>query len=236
MTKQVLLENVSFRYGKTGPLIVDHVSCEICSGDFIGIIGPNGGGKTTLTQIMLGLLQPTCGRISTYSTRENSPLSIGWVPQHFAYDAAFPITVKETVLSGRLATLPWYGRYTKQDHEAAEEALHTVDLLPYRDSCFSHLSGGQIQRVLLARALAARPEFLLLDEPTANIDPANQQKILQILSALNQHCTILMITHDLHHTAGCFNKVFFMNKKLTALADTKTISERFCCNTFGKNS
>ncbi|UFT34924.1 metal ABC transporter ATP-binding protein [Chlamydia trachomatis] len=234
MTKQLILENVSFRYGKTGPWIVDHVSCEVHSGDFIGIIGPNGGGKTTLTQLMLGLLQPVCGKIFTCFTQENRPLSIGWVPQHFAYDAAFPITVKETVLSGRLATLPWYGRYTKKDHDAAEEALHTVDLLEYKDSCFSHLSGGQIQRVLLARALSARPKFLLLDEPTANIDPSNQQKILQILSDLNKHCTILMITHDLHHTAGCFNRVFFMNKKLTALADTTTISERFCCNTFGR--
>lgn len=234
MTKQMLLENVSFRYGKTGPLIVDHVSCEVYSGDFIGIIGPNGGGKTTLTQLMLGLLQPVCGSISTYSVQDHRPLSIGWVPQHFSYDAAFPITVKETVLSGRLATLPWYGRYTQEDHEAAEEALLTVDLIDYKDSCFSHLSGGQIQRVLLARALAARPEFLLLDEPTANIDPVNQQKILQILSALNKHCTILMITHDLHHTAGCFNRIFFMNKTLTTLADTTTISERFCCNTFGR--
>ncbi|MBQ8498688.1 metal ABC transporter ATP-binding protein [Chlamydia sp.] len=236
MTRQLLLENVSFRYGKTGPLIVDHVSCEINSGDFIGVIGPNGGGKTTLTQLMLGLLQPICGKISRCSLHGTRPLSIGWVPQHFTYDAAFPITVKEAVLSGRLSTLPWYGRYTKEDHKASEEALLTVDLIDYKDACFSHLSGGQIQRVLLARALAARPEFLLLDEPTANIDPTNQQKILQILSALNKHCTILMITHDLHHTEGCFNKVFFMNKKLTTLADTTTISKKFCCNTFGKCS
>lgn len=228
MTEQLLIRGLSFRYGSIGPWIVSNISCSIDQGDFIGIIGPNGGGKTTLTLLMLGLLKPTEGKILFPQTN----LNVGWVPQHFSYDFSFPISVKEVVLSGRLATLPWHGRYSQSDHETAETALKTVGMSAYRQTCFSHLSGGQMQRVLLARALASTPQLLILDEPTANIDPENQQRILQILKDLNKHCTILMITHELHHAVSCFNKVFFMNKTLTTLSDTCTIPERFCCHSY----
>ncbi|WP_348663740.1 metal ABC transporter ATP-binding protein [Chlamydia vaughanii] len=231
MTVQILVKDLSFRYGPKSSWIINNVSFTIHEGDFVGIIGPNGGGKTTLALIMLKLLQPTAGTLETFSgCKKDSELTIGWVPQHFSYDFSFPISVKEVVLSGRLSFLPWHGKYSKHDHEAAEQALQTVGLLSEKDSCFSHLSGGQIQRVLLARALASHPQILILDEPTANIDPENQQRILQILTEINTNCTILMITHDLHHTTSHFNKVFYMSRTLTTLTNTPTIPEEFCCS------
>ncbi|AAP04952.1 metal ABC transporter ATP-binding protein [Chlamydia caviae] len=235
MTVQILVKDLSFRYGPKSPWIINKVSFMIHEGDFVGIIGPNGGGKTTLAMLMLKLLKPTLGTLKTFSTcKKESELTIGWVPQHFSYDFSFPISVKEVVLSGRLSFLRWHGKYAKCDHEFAEQALETVGLLHHKDRCFSHLSGGQIQRVLLARALASHPKLLILDEPTANIDPENQQRILQILSELNDRCTILMITHDLHHTTSHFNKVFYMSRTLTTLTNTPTIPQEFCCDSFDK--
>ncbi|EPP35421.1 ABC transporter family protein [Chlamydia ibidis] len=228
MTVQMLIDHLSFRYAKRGGWIVNDISLKIYQGEFIGIIGPNGGGKTTLTQLMLGLLKPTLGTIQTLSQGNLSP-GIGWVPQHFSFDFSFPISVQEVALLGRLSTLSWHGKYKEADYLAVEEALKTVDLWHHRHSCFSHLSGGQIQRVLLARALASDPQLLILDEPTANIDPENQQHILKILTALNRNCTIIMITHDLHHAINHFSKVLYMNKTLTTLSDTMDIPERFCC-------
>ncbi|BAE81578.1 ABC transporter of metals [Chlamydia felis Fe/C-56] len=237
MTLQILVKNLSFRYAPKSSWIINNVSFMVHERDFVGIIGPNGGGKTTLVKLILGLLKPTLGTLETYSTcKKDSELAIGWVPQHFAYDFSFPISVKDVVLSGRLSFLRWHGKYSKLDHESAEQALETVDLLHHRDTCFSCLSGGQIQRVLLARALASHPKLLILDEPTANIDPENQQRILQILTKLNARCTILMITHDLHHTTSHFNKLFYMSRTLTTLTNTPTISQEFCCDSFEKKA
>ncbi|CAG9046406.1 High-affinity zinc uptake system ATP-binding protein ZnuC [Chlamydia abortus] len=237
MTVQILVKDLSFRYGPKSSWIINNVSFTVHEGDFIGIIGPNGGGKTTLALLLLGLLQPTTGTLNTFpSYVKTSGLTIGWVPQHFSYDFSFPISVKEVVLSGRLSFLRWHGKYSKHDHALAEQALTTVDLLHHKDACFSHLSGGQIQRVLLARALASQPKLLILDEPTANIDPENQQRILQILKELNTQCTILMITHDLHHTTSNFNKVFYMSRTLTTLTNMPTIPQEFCCDSFEKKA
>lgn len=231
MTLQLSIQNLSFQYSSTSPWIVDRVSCDIQEKDFIGIIGPNGGGKTTLIKLILGLLSPTRGNILHYPHQSYpQALKIGWVPQHFSYDKSFPISTQEVVLTGRMSRLPWYGRYSKQDLLAAQAALDTVGLLPYRNVCFSHLSGGQMQRVLLARALASEPQILILDEPTANIDPKTQKSILQILSKLNHQCTIIMITHDLHHATHCFNKVYFMKNTLKQVPNTTKLSEYFCCN------
>lgn len=232
MKVQMLVKNLSFRYAQHHAWIIDNVSFAIHEQDFIGIIGPNGGGKTTLSLLILGLLRPTLGSLQKFPSCRGKELAVSWVPQHFAYDNAFPISVKEVVLSGRLSFLRWHGRYSKHDHESAEQALETVGLFPQRNCCFSHLSGGQIQRVLLARALASRPELLVLDEPTANIDPENQQRILQILQKLNASCTILMITHDLHHTTSHFNKVFYMNRTLMTLTNSPNIPKDFCCHSF----
>ncbi|SPN73661.1 Uncharacterized ABC transporter ATP-binding protein HI_1470,hemin importer ATP-binding subunit,ABC-type phosphate/phosphonate transport system, ATPase component,anchored repeat-type ABC transporter, ATP-binding subunit,ABC transporter [Chlamydia serpentis] len=234
MTIRILAENLAFRYGSKGPNIINDVSFSVYDGDFIGIIGPNGGGKSTLTMLILGLLSPTLGSLKTFPssdyTDKRASSMIGWVPQYFAYDPSFPISVKDVVLSGRLSQLSWYGKYKKRDFEAVDEALDLVGLSKYHDQCFAQLSGGQIQRVLLARALASYPEILVLDEPTTNIDPDNQQRILNILKKLNSTCTILMVTHDLHHTTNYFKKVFYMNKTLTSLTDTSTLTDQFCCH------
>ncbi|AGW37707.1 ABC transporter, ATP-binding protein [Chlamydia pecorum PV3056/3] len=231
MKYSIRAENLSFRYLPREPKVVDTVSFDVHEGDFIGIIGPNGGGKSTLVKLIIGFLQPTEGNIHVAYSDSHTPYTIGWVPQHFAYDSHFPISVQDVVLSGRLATLPWHGRYQKADYAAVEKALDTVSLSHNLHTCFSHLSGGQMQRVLLARALVSHPKILILDEPTTNIDADNQQKILQILKKINASCTILMVTHDLHHTTHFFNKVFYMNKTLTTLTDTSSLINQFCCHT-----
>ncbi|ANH78337.1 metal ABC transporter ATP-binding protein [Candidatus Chlamydia sanziniae] len=229
MTIQILAKELAFLYQPRGPHIIHGVSFSVYAGDFIGIIGPNGGGKSTLIMLILGLLHPTSGTLQIFSSK-HPRVQVGWVPQYFSYDMNFPISVRDVVLSGRLSKLRWHGKYCKEDFAAVNEALAIVGLSNHHNCCFSHLSGGQIQRVLLARALTSHPEILILDEPTTNIDPDNQQRILNILKKLNTSCTILMVTHDLHHTTDYFNQVFYMNKTLTALTDTSALMDKFCCH------
>lgn len=193
----VTLENVSFAY-QDEP-VLKNVSFTIVPGEFVGLIGPNGGGKTTLLKLILGFLRPTSGKISVYDRAPPPPNGqIAYVPQNLRFDRQFPISVMELVLAGRLSRLPWYGIYSKDDHAAAQEALRKVNMLAYADSTFGTLSGGQAQRVLIARALASEPKLLLLDEPTASVDSQAQSEIYSILKRLQGTMTIMMVTHDLN--------------------------------------
>lgn len=187
-------DHVFFSYG-SGSVLKD-VSFRVDSNEFIGIIGPNGGGKTTLLKLMLRFLKPTTGRIhmpKSFSVHSQ----LAYVPQGLRCDRQFPISVMELVLSGRLYCLPWYGIYREQDYEAARDALKKVDMFEYKDRPFGTLSGGQAQRALIARALVSDPKLLLLDEPTASVDAQAEADIYRILGELRGKMTILMVTHDL---------------------------------------
>lgn len=190
------LNHVNFAYAET-PVLTD-VNLSINPCEFIGIIGPNGGGKTTLLKLLMGFLKPTSGKITVFG---KSPLyarqQIAYVPQTQRYDREFPISVLELVLSGRLCKLPWYGKFSKEDKQAAQEALEKVRLSSFQNRPFGTLSGGQAQRALIARALASDPQLLLLDEPTANVDSQAEADIYAILHELRDKMTILMVTHDL---------------------------------------
>lgn len=180
--------------------VLANVSFQVFKGQFIGIIGPNGGGKTTLLKLILGFLKPTRGSIKIFGESPGSRSQaqrVAYVPQSVRFDREFPISVLEVVLSGLLFNLPWYGRFQAKDKQIAYEALEQVNLREMADASFGTLSGGQAQRVLIARALVSHPKLLLLDEPTASVDSQAGADIYAILQALKGKMTIMMVTHNL---------------------------------------
>lgn len=195
----VEFDRVSFSY--PGTPILNQVSFQVYPGEFIGMIGPNGGGKTTLLKLILGFLKPTGGTIRIFDEKAGehafTPNRLAYVPQSVRFDREFPISVEEVVLSGLLSRLPWYGKFRAADRRAAKEALEYMGLSHLAANSFGTLSGGQAQRVLIARALVSKPQLLLLDEPTASVDVQAESDIYAILNQLKGKMTILMVTHDL---------------------------------------
>ena len=191
----IVVHNCSFGY-VPNERVLHNVSFTVQPGQFLGIIGPNGGGKSTLLKLILGLLTPLHGTISVHGQTPPTQ-GVGYVPQVFQFDRRFPITAFEVVLGGRARNLSRFGQYRKQDEEAARGALHTVGLEHMADQPFGTLSGGQAQRVLIARALASEPTVLLLDEPTSSSDPEAENAILETIHTLKSGMTILMVTHNL---------------------------------------
>lgn len=200
---------VDFSYNDE-PVLID-VDLDINDREMIGIVGPNGGGKTTLLRLILGLLKPDRGKIQVFGTApEQSRHRLGYVPQHMQFDSRFPVSVLDVVLMGVVGKTG-FGPFSRKRIRTAEEALDAVDMLDYRKSSFAELSGGQRQRVLIARALASSPDMLLFDEPTANVDTSAGEHLYQILDRLNQSMTILVVSHDIgfvnHHISSvvCVN-------------------------------
>ena len=208
----VQLKNVFFSYN--GAPILENVNLEIKYGAFAAIVGPNGGGKTTLLKLLLGLLKPDKGKILILGkSPEKSRLSVGYMAQYAHLDLQFPVIVKDIVLMGRLgrSRLGWY---SKADIKAAESSLAEVKLANYAGHRFSELSGGQRQRVLIARALCCDPELLLLDEPTANIDPQMGETLMEILQELNSRMTILLVSHDIGFVSQVVKSVICVNRQV----------------------
>lgn len=191
------IENLSVYYESTPAL--EGVSLEVADGDYLGIIGPNGGGKTTLLKVILGLIHPTAGSVLVYGKSPgHAGVKIGYVPQIAQMDRRFPITAFEVVLTGRLGRVPKpLHRYTKADREAATQALERVGIAELAARPISALSGGEFQRLLIARALAAEPKLLLLDEPTASVDAASRERIYSLLGELSRSMTVILVTHDI---------------------------------------
>lgn len=210
------LKNLSFSY--EAALILKDVSLTISQGEFIGIIGPNGGGKTTLLNLLMGFLSPSQGSLFI----EGKPPKfwrekIGFVPQSLQFDRLFPITVLEVVLMGTLSKQSFFGRYSQEAIRSAEEALKKLDLLPYKDKLFGTLSGGQIQRTLIARALVRNPEILILDEPTASVDKESQEAIYALLRRLKGTITILMVTHQLQSILADVDRILCVQTSLLSI-------------------
>ncbi|MEA2059399.1 MAG: ABC transporter ATP-binding protein [Thermodesulfobacteriota bacterium] len=214
-----LLENVSFSYKNRK--ILENITLKIPMGDFATIVGPNGGGKTTLLQLLLGLLKPDSGRIELLGQPpEKSRLNIGYMPQYVKLDMQFPVSVMDVVLMGRLSSQLW-GRYSRQDRNAAEDALNEVRISDYKSRNFNELSGGQKQRVLIARALCSRPKVLILDEPTSNIDEETKHIFFEILEKLNARMTILLVSHDLGFVSQKVKSVICVNREVVMHPTTK---------------
>ena len=205
----VSLKEVDFAY--KSEKILDAVSFTIPVGDFTCLIGPNGGGKTTLVKILLGLLTPIRGHVQVLGEKPiTARKRIGYLPQHARLEMDFPVTALDVVLMGQLRYCR-LGPYSRRAKEAARQAIDNVglDLGPHQ--AFNTLSGGQRQRVLLARALVSEPELLLLDEPTSFLDPDSQTRLLELLHSLNQRMTILMVSHDVGFVSSYVKTVICLN-------------------------
>lgn len=232
MNKMIICENVSFSYGDI-PILKD-ISFTIDQGEFIGIIGPNGGGKTTLLKLIMGFLSPDSGTLTLSGlSPQQARNEIGYVPQAMRFDRQFPISVFELVLSGRLSKLPWYGVYSKKDHRLAEEAIELLGLAKFKHAAFGTLSGGQAQRALIARALVSKPKLLLLDEPTANVDAQVESEIYALLKGLQGKMTILMVTHDLSTAIDQVQRVLCVQHTLMSLLP-QNVCEHFALGLYHK--
>ncbi len=208
----IVLKDVSFSYNKNP--VLENVNINVKHGEFATIIGPNGGGKTTLLKLLLGLLKPDKGKILVLGeTPVKSKTKIGYMPQYMQLDMQFPVTVMDVVLMGRLGS-SIFGRYSKKDRKLAKQALYEVEMAGFFDTMFNNLSGGQRQRVLIARALCGNPELLLLDEPTANVDPDIQENLLKILKEINERMTILIVSHDIGFVSKIVKSVICVNKRV----------------------
>lgn len=214
-TRVVEFDRVSFAYD--GVLVLDDITLSIDRGDFLSIVGPNGGGKTTILKLMLGLLRPRSGEVRVFGdTPEKARSRIGYMPQSTSLDPLFPVSVKDVVLMGRLGISSSLGFYSRTDRMRAEQALEMVEMKEFMRRPFSSLSGGQSQRVLLARALAAQPEILILDEPTSSVDVAVESELYELLRRLNEDMTIVLVTHDLGFVSRYVKNVACVNKRLVS--------------------
>lgn len=183
--------------------------------DFVSIIGPNGGGKTSLLKLLLGLVQPAQGTVRVFGKPPaQSRNNIGYVPQQATLDENFPINVWDVTLMGRLGRIPLLRRYHKEDREIVADALQKVKMYEFRHRQIGKLSGGQQQRVLIARALVSQPKLLLLDEPTASIDSEIKRDIYELLCALNEQITIVMVSHDIGVVSSYIKTIACLNRKL----------------------
>lgn len=207
------INDLDFAY--SGEVVLKDVNLSIQQNDFVAIIGPNGGGKTTLAKLILGLLNPLKGtiRVNGKSPHEASPC-IGYVPQDVHLNRNFPVTVLDVVLMGKLNPAKRFSRSSQANRANAMAALERMDMAAHADKKIGMLSGGQRQRVLIARALATEPELLLLDEPTASIDTKGRADLYQLLKELNQDITVLVVSHDLLVISRYVKSVACVNKSL----------------------
>lgn len=215
----IKLDNVSFSYEVDTP-VLEGISFAVHKGDYLGIIGPNGGGKTTLIKIILGLLHPTSGSVQLFGRDRHDfkeRYRIGYVPQRVTQtDKNFPATVFEVVRSGRIPRLGFLKRFRKSDLEAVERAMTLAGIAKYRNTLIGSLSGGERQRVFIARALASGPDVLVLDEPTVGVDIGAQKTFYEFLASLNrdEKLTIIFISHDVDMISQETKTVLCVNHRL----------------------
>lgn len=191
--------------------VLEQVNLTINEGDFIGIIGPNGGGKTTLLKVILGLLKPFSGKIIYPASRQNL---FGYLPQNSRFDQRFPINVTEVVLSGLLSEKGLYKTYTKAEKHLACRLLDKYGMGAYQKSPIGDLSGGQMQRVFLCRAIISNPRILILDEPTTYVDSHFEKEFYTILEELNKTLSIVMVSHDLGTICSYVKTIACVNREL----------------------
>lgn len=216
------IKNLNFK------TIIQDVSLEIRRGDYAAIIGPNGGGKSTLVKLMLGLMTQDSGTIKLFgqSLCLKALKKIGYVSQGISkLDENFPISVKEVIKLGLIATKPLFSRITRKDLESIDYVLAKMNISELKDAKISELSGGQRQRVMIAKALVNQPQILILDEPNTGVDKQSQINFYALLKDLNtkDKITILFVTHDLGVIVDDINKVLCINQSLLACHDPRQI-------------
>jgi zinc transport system ATP-binding protein len=210
----------------SGRPVLDEVDLKVREGDLYAVIGPNGGGKTTLLRVILGLLPASSGTVRVFGESPQEARSrIGYVPQYRTFDFHYPVTVEEMVLSGRLGHV--HGlikRFSREDHEAAHKALEQTGILHLSRRQISDLSGGEQQRAIIARALVGNPDLLILDEPMVYVDIPTEVQLFDMLEGLLARMTILLVTHDIGAMSTHVTRVACLNGKIFT-HDTQEISE-----------
>lgn len=204
----IRFDKVNVSYGSVKA--IENISFDVNKNDFIGIIGPNGGGKSTLVKSLLGLVPLESGTIQINPNKQ-----LGYVPQFAEFDQSFPISVIEVVLSGVIkGKKMFFKRYNKAELNFADEIMTKLDILDLKNKQIGELSGGQLQKVLVARSLISNPSILVLDEPTASLDVKVKNEIYDILRKLSQDITILIITHDIAEIFSLVKSVAYINRTL----------------------
>lgn len=219
------VEHLTYRAGSQ--TILEDISLKILQGEYCAVIGPNGGGKTTLIRLLLGLQKPASGTIKLFG----QPLKrfkrwerIGYVPQHVTQtDRLFPGTVEEIVSMGRISGLDWHKRWQPEDREKIARAMEHMEVTSLSKKLIGELSGGQRQRVMIARALASEPKVLILDEPNTGVDQPSQQRFYELLRRLNreEHITVLFVTHDVGVIVDDIARLFTVNRRIATCNDPK---------------
>ncbi|RKX75467.1 MAG: ABC transporter [Spirochaetes bacterium] len=227
----VSLRNVSFKYNHVP--VLEGVNFFVHEGEFVTVLGPNGGGKTTLIKIILGLLKPHTGKVTVFGKPPMySRKRMGYVPQYTLFDRQFPVTVGEVVLTGLLTKLG--GFLTRDEKVSVSHVLEEVDAGDLKDRPFADLSGGQRQKVLIARALVSNPDILLLDEPTNSVDTGTENKLLNLLKELNRRMTIFVVTHDMGLVSDNVKKVICVNR-VVRVHPTSEISQELFEGLYGRS-
>lgn len=214
MNKAIEIENLSVFYNDVCAL--DNINLTVFEKDFLGIIGPNGGGKSTLLKVILGLIKQSFGSVKIYGhSSASSVVPIGYVPQFSSFDRNYPINVQDTVLTGCMFNRnPFFLKITDKDKMITKNMLEKLGIYELRKRQIGNLSGGQLQRVLIARALVSNPKILFLDEPTSSIDTNAQNEILGLLKELNKTMTIVMVTHDMGAISSNVQSLACLNTRL----------------------
>ena len=223
--------------GYEGKEVLSDINLTVTSDDYLGIIGPNGGGKTTLIRLILGLMKPTSGTIRFFKEekskgetrqdkeqkgetnedkhlKEVKEISMGYLPQYNALDKQFPISVYEVVLSGLSKSKKLFAHYTKAQHQQVLDTLERMQLTDLKDRHIGALSGGQLQRVLLARAIVAKPDVVILDEPNTYIDRRFQKQMYEMLEQINKECAIIIVSHDVAEVLNNVKHIACVNQHL----------------------
>lgn len=217
MADAVRFESVSFAYERAA--VLEDVSFSVASGEFFGLIGPNAAGKSTLLKLILGLLDPKRGQVRVLGRKPRiTRQRIGYVPQFPTFARNFPISVLHMVLLGRLGLGRSVGAFSAEDRTRALKALRAVEIEALGNTPIAELSGGQLQRALIARALVCDPELLILDEPTASIDVRAEEDIFGLLRGYSEHMTIIVVSHDIGFISGYVDRVGCLNRTLACHA------------------
>lgn len=213
MDKLIELTGITAGYGtKT---VLHDVSLDVWEDDFLGIIGPNGGGKTTLLKVILGLLTPTAGQIRFYQKGiEVSSLKIGYLPQMNHIDKKFPISVREVIASGLSAEKPLFRAFTRKQEEQIEQVIRQMGLEELAKRPIGELSGGQLQRVLLGRSIVSRPQVLILDEPNSYVDKRFESRFYQLLEEINRESAVILVSHDIGTVLSMVKNIACVNETL----------------------
>lgn len=204
----VEVKDLSVYYGSVCAL--QNIDLKIKSKEFIGIIGPNGGGKSTLLKVLLRLIKPTTGSISI---KGREP--IGYVPQFAFFDRSFPINVLDVILMGKLPKkIKWFRKYSAEDINHAEKIMEKLGILEFKTRQIKQLSGGQLQKVLIARALITDPKILVLDEPTSSLDSKTKKEIYNMLNKLREEKTIIIVSHEMEDILPYIDSIAYVNRTL----------------------